>query len=470
MKMLRSRERAVWAAVTVVLLAALAVFTFSPRLLAGSAEEETQGYLATIGETMRFVRDNFVDADKATPTVLYEGAMKGMLEALGDPYSTYLTAEDMKYWDETTTGQFGGVGLTFTKVDKVGGEVISSIEGTPAFRAGITAGDIIIGVDGKPTADLTSDEIARRIRGEPRTEVTLTIRRGETVVFDVKLLRDVIEVPNVRRAMIPGGIAYLRITQFMPQTYDRSREAITYFRENGYKALIIDVRNNPGGLLNSVVNVANLFIADGPIVSTRSERSENENFVYTARRSRLMVDPRIPIVVLVDKGSASAAEILAGALKDTGRALLIGVTTYGKGSVQQIRQVRGASFKLTMSRYLTPAGIVIDKKGVEPDRVVAEPALSPEEEKSLSEVLNATWIADFVKGTPRPTPAQVNLFIAGLRTKGIVLNERYLRRLVRNEVEKSNNSPPVYDLDFDLQLEAAVEALSRGEVQRTAGT
>ena len=464
----QSRERAVWAAVTVVLLAALALFAFSPRLLAGSAEDETQAHLATIGETMRFVRDNFVDADKSTPMVLYEGAMKGMLEALGDPYSAYLTAEDMRYWDETTTGQFGGIGLTFTKLDKVGGEVISSIEGTPAYRSGITAGDIILSVDGQSCADLSSDEIARRIRGEPKTEVTLTIRRGENILFDVKLVRDVIEVPNVRRAMIPGGIGYLRITQFMPQTYDRTREAITFFRENGYTGLIIDVRNNPGGLLSSVVNVANVFIADGPIVSTRSERSENENFVYTARRSRLMVDAKIPIVVLVDKGSASAAEILAGALKDTSRALLIGATTYGKGSVQQIRQIGGANFKLTMSRYLTPSGIVIDKKGVEPDRTVVEPALTPEEEKSLSEILNATWLADFVKANPRPSAAQVSAFVAGLHAKGIKLNDRYLRRLVRNEVEKTNNTPPVYDLDFDIQLNAAVKALSDGEV-RTAG-
>jgi carboxyl-terminal processing protease len=464
MKMPQSRERFVWAAVTVVLLAALALFAFSPRLLAGSEEDETQAYLATIGEAMRFVRDNFVDADKSTPTILYEGAMKGMLEALGDPYSVYLTAEDMRYWDETTTGQFGGIGLTFTKLDKVGGEVISSIEGTPAYRAGITAGDIILAVDGQSCADLSSDDIARRIRGEPKTEVTLTIRRGESVVFDVKLVRDVIEVPNVKRAMIPGGIGYLRITQFMPQTYDRCREAITYFRENGYTALIIDVRNNPGGLLGSVVNVANLFIADGPIVSTNSDRSDNENFVYTARRSRLMVDAKIPIVVLVDKGSASAAEILAGALKDTGRAMLIGATTYGKGSVQQIRQIGGANFKLTMSRYHTPSGVVIDKKGIVPDRTVVESTLTPEEEKGLSEVLNATWLADFAKANPRPTAAQVDAFIAGLRAKGIVLNERYLRRLVRNEMDKTNNAPLVYDLDFDIQLNAAVKALTAGEV------
>ena len=460
-----SRERIVWATITVVLLAALALFAFSPRLLAGSAEEETQGYLATVAEAMRFVRDNFVDAGKSTPKALYEGAMKGMLESLGDPYSSYLTAEDMRYWDETTTGQFGGIGLTFTKREKVGGEVISSIEGTPAYRAGITAGDLILAVNGESCAELSSDQIATRIRGEPKTEVTLTLRRGDTVVFDVKLTRDIIEVPNVRRAMIPGGIGYLRITQFMPQTYDRSRDAIAFFRENGYTSLVIDVRNNPGGLLGSVVNVANLFIGDGPIVSTHSDRSDNENFVYTARRSRLMVDPKIPIVVLVDKGSASAAEILAGALKDTGRAVLIGATTYGKGSVQQIRQVGGANFKLTMSRYLTPAGILIDKKGIVPDRTVVEPTLTPEEEKSLSDILNATWLADFVASNPRPSAVEIGQFIAMLRKKGIILNDRYLRRLVRNEVEKTNNTPPVYDLDFDIQLEAAVEALTTGGIK-----
>ncbi len=465
MNMPRSRERIVWAAVTVVLLAALAVLVFSPRLLAGSVEDETQAYLSTLAETMRFVRDNYVDAEASAPKVLFEGAMKGMFDSLGDPYSSYLTAEDMQYWDETTTGHFGGVGLTFQKLDKVGGEVISSIEGTPAYRAGITAGDLIIAVDGTSCADLSSDEIARRIRGEPKTTVTLTIRRGESVVFDVPLVRDVIEVPNVRRAMIPNGIGYLRIVQFMPQTYDKCREAIAFFGASGYTSLIIDVRNNPGGLLNAAVNVANLFIAEGPIVSTHSDRSEAENFVYTARRSRLAVDPTIPIVVLVDKGSASAAEILAGALKDTGRAVLIGTTTFGKGSVQQIRQVGGSNFKLTMSRYLTPSGAIIDKKGIPPDRVVAEPALTAEEEKSLSDLLNTTALADFVKAHPRPSAAEVSTFIAGLRAKGITLNDRYLRRLVRNEVEKTNNSPPLYDLDFDLQLDAAVKALAAGEIK-----
>lgn len=465
MKTPLTRERIAWATITVILLAALALFAFSPRLLAGSAEEETQVYLDTVAEAMRFVRDNFVDAEKSSPKALYEGAMKGMLDSLGDPYSSYLTAEDMKYWDETTTGQFGGIGLTFTKKDKVGGEVISSMEGTPAYRAGITAGDLILAVNGESCAELTSDEIAKRIRGEPKTEVTLTIRRGDTVVFDVKLMRDLIEVPNVRRAMIPDGIGYLRITQFMPQTYDRSREAIAFFRENGYTSLIIDVRNNPGGLLSSVVNVANLFMSEGPIVSTHSDRSDNEDFVHTARRSRMLVNPSIPIVVLVDKGSASAAEILAGALKDTGRAILIGATTFGKGSVQQIRQVGGAHFKLTMSRYFTPSGVSIDHKGIEPDKTVVEPTLSLDEEKSLSDILNSTWLADFVAAAPKPSAEQVGEFIAGLRKKGIILNDRYLRRLVRNEVEKKNNNPPIYDLDFDIQLEAAVEALGARQVK-----
>ena len=212
------------------------------------------------------------------------------------------------------------------------------------------------------------------------------------------------------------------------------------------------------------MNVANLFIADGPIVSTHSDRSDNENFVYTARRSRLMVDAKIPLVVLVDKGSASAAEILAGALKDTGRAMLIGATTYGKGSVQQIRQIGGANFKLTNVALPHALGRGDRQEGHRPDRTVVESTLTPEEEKGLSEVLNSTWLADFAKANPRPTAAQVDGFVAGLRAKGIVLNERYLRRLVRNEIEKTNNAPAVYDLDFDMQLGAAVKALTAGEV------
>jgi len=464
MKSFFTRERIAWTVVTVVLLAAVAFFAFSPRLLAATPEEETRQYLSTLGNVFRFVRDSYVDADKAVPKALYEGALKGMFEALGDPHSEYLTADDMNGLDDTTLGIFGGVGLIITKVDKIGAEVVSPIDGTPAWRAGISAGDMIIKVDGVETAELSSDDIVKRLRGKPDTSVLVTIRRGETIVFDVTIVRAQIEVPTVKSAMMPGGIAYLRISQFTPQTAERVQAAVNSFRTAGYRAMVVDVRGNPGGLLSSVEQVADIFLSGGPVVSTRSERVPSENSVFEAKASPSDVGADIPVAVLVDKGSASASEILAGALKDTGRAKLFGVTTYGKGSVQQVRRLGDGGFKLTMARYYTPGNYTIDKVGVTPDVTVEEPPITPEQEASYGKLLQENTIRKWVAANPQPSDAKVSQFVAELQRQGIALDTRTLRRLVREQVNRTNNNPPVFDLEYDIVLQAAVKAIQAGQV------
>jgi carboxyl-terminal processing protease len=464
MRSFLTRERIAWIAITVVLLAAVAFFAFSPRLTAATSEEETRQYLSTLGNVFRFVRDSYVDGDKAVPKALYEGALKGMFEALGDPYSEYLTADDMSDIDDTTTGVFGGVGLIITKIDKVGAEVVSPIDGTPAYRAGVSAGDMIIKVDGVETADLSSDDIVKRLRGTPDTSVAVTIRRGETIVFDVTIVRAVIEVPTVKYAMMPGQIGYLRISQFTPQTLERVQAAIDSFKKAGYRAMIVDVRQNPGGLLSSVEQVADLFLSGGPVVSTRSERLPSENTVYEAKASASDVGSDIPVAVLVDKGSASASEILAGALKDTGRARVFGVTTYGKGSVQQVRRLGDGGFRLTMARFYTPGNYTIDKNGVTPDVTVEEPALTAEQESSLAKLLQENTIRTWVAANPQPSDAKVGQLVAQLQREGIALDERHLRRLVREEVNRTNNNPPVFDLEYDTVLQTATKAIQSGQV------
>ena len=463
MKPVNARERVVWTVVTVVLLAALAFFTFSPRLLAGTTEEETQAYVANIEKALTYIRDNYVDADKAQPKPLYEGALKGMFDALGDPYSAFQTSAEWRKTSDVTVGSFGGVGLIITKKENVGAEVVSPIEDSPAYKAGISAGDIIIRVNGDPVDKKAIDDIVGLLRGDPKTTVTVTIQRGESIVFDTTITRDTIEVPTVKRTMIPAGVGYLRIIEFSAKTAERCREAIRFFKDNKYASLVIDLRSNPGGLLSSSVDVANLFFDEGLIVEQRSERSPDQNYRYMARKNRMLVDPKIPIVVLVDRGSASASEILSGALRDSHRAVLYGEKTYGKGSVQTVMPFGDGGFRLTTARYYLPSGVTIDKVGIEPDRPIAEPALTEAEQKSLNDILNGTFVPDFVKAHPAPTEAQVNEFIAGMRAKGNVLNDRSFRILVRNEVNSKLNSPPLYDLDLDLVLQAAVKDLQGGE-------
>ncbi len=463
-----SRERIAWTVVTVVLLAGLAFFALSPRLLAGSTEDETQAYLSSIGEVFHRIRDTYVDADKSAPRALYEGALKGMFDALGDPYSMYLTPAEWTDMTDISTGSFGGVGLEITKVDKVGAQVVSALEGTPGYRAGVTAGDLIIKVNGDSVAELTLSAIRDQLRGPPRTDVTVTIKRGETVQFDTTITRDIIQLRTVKYSMMPGGIGYLRLSEFTPQSAEQCRQAIRSFIAAGYTSLILDLRGNPGGLLNSAVDVANLFIDQGLIVQRKSERVISENVVYNARRGRMIVDPKIPVVLLVDRYSASAAEIVSGALKDYRRATLIGEKTYGKGSVQTVEALGDGGYRLTTSRYYTPSGaatgVSIDKKGIEPDRTITEPALTDDQQKALNDLLNGTYIKDFVKATPNATDAELTKFIASLHARGIVLEDRYLRRLVRVQQNITNNSPPPYDLDFDIVLQAAVKALANHEI------
>ncbi|HET6450451.1 MAG TPA: S41 family peptidase [Spirochaetia bacterium] len=463
-----SRERLAWTVVTAVLVAGLAFFALSPRVLAGSTEDETQAYLSAIGQVFREIRDTYVDADKAVPKALYEGALKGMFDALGDPYSMYLNAAEWTDLTDISTGSFGGVGLEITKVDKVGAQVVSALEGTPGYRAGVTAGDMIVKVDGNNVADLTLSAIRDALRGTPHTDVTVTIKRGDTVQFDTTITRDIIQLRTVKYAMMPGGIGYLRLSEFTPQSAEQCREAIRAFVAANYTSMILDLRGNPGGLLNSAVDVANLFLNQGVIVQRKSERVPSENVTYNARPGRMIVDPKIPVVVLVDRYSASAAEILSGALKDYHRATLMGEKTYGKGSVQTVQALGDGGYRLTTSRYYTPAGVTtgvsIDHKGIEPDRAVSEPALTDDQQKALNDLLNGTFIKDFVKATPNPTDADLTRFIAGLHAKGIALDDRYLRRLVRVQQNITNNNPPPYDVDFDIVLQAAVKALSNHEI------
>ncbi|MDN5347757.1 MAG: carboxyl-terminal processing protease [Clostridia bacterium] len=303
---------------------------------------------------------------------LLEGAAKGMVEALDDPYSSYLEPQVFRSLEEHVKGTYGGVGLLITIEEKEKERrlvVVSPFKGTPAHRAGILSGDYIVEIEGRPTSNMGLDTAASLMQGQPGTQVSLTIQRpGEKEVRRLTLTREIIKIPSVTGEMLASapGIGYISLTTFNDQTGADLGRLLQELQKQGLKGIILDLRNNPGGSLPAAVEVASFFIPSGrPVVYIVNQKSTE---ALTARGGS--VD--LPLVVLVNRGTASAAEIVAGAVQDAGRGVLVGEKTFGKGVVQTIFRLNGgAAVKLTTHKYLTPAKRDIDQKGIEPDYKVS---------------------------------------------------------------------------------------------------
>jgi carboxyl-terminal processing protease len=458
----------VWVAST-ALLCLVFIFASVPEVLAQTKDNGVQAtgttdntqknrrYTIVIQQVFDFIQRHYVE--EVDTKVIFEGAMTGIFDALGDPNSSYLPESDMRDLNDTTQGTFGGVGLYINKLTGEAPfiEVAAPIEDTPGWRAGINPGDLIIEIDGESTDKLTMEEVLSRLRGAPGVAVKLTIRRGEKLEFPVTLTRDIIEVPTVKHAMI-GNIGYLKLITFTPMTADRAADAIIDFKERNYQNLIIDLRNNYGGLLNSAVDISSLFLEGGVVVSTKS-RIPAENHVFRTLRGN-MVPSNIPIVVLINRGSASASEIVAGALKDRGRAYLVGEKSFGKGSVQQVFHLDTAGFKLTTARYYTPSDVNIDKIGIPPDRLVKFPEFTDADVEMLGKLINDNKISAFIKNNPQASFAQIELFARTLE-KEYSLDFSLLKRLIRNEQNRTTIAP-AFDLEYDIQLQEAVNILNSG--------
>lgn len=317
--------------------------------------------------------ENFSDAlniidkyyvEKVELEDLINGAIQGMLQNL-DPHSSYMDKETYKEFKVETKGEFGGLGITIGMRDKIL-TVISPIEDTPADKAGIKAGDKIIKIDDKSTANITLDEAVKKLRGKPGTNVKITILRdGVEKPFDVTITRAIIKIQAVKSKMI-DDIAYIRLTNFKEDASREIMDALKKLSKNNYKGIILDLRNNPGGLLTEAVNVANLFLDSGKTVVFTKDRDGKENHLKTSMFADF--DDSTPLVVLINEGSASASEIVAGALQDYRRAVIIGQTSFGKASVQTIIPLSdGSAIKLTTARYYTPKGRSIQGVGIKPD-------------------------------------------------------------------------------------------------------
>ncbi len=346
------------------------------RLMAET--DKTYEELKVFSDIIEIIEESYVDPVDSQKLV--RGAIQGMLKSL-DPHSAFLSPNAYKELQIDTKGEFGGIGIVITMEDGLL-TVVSPIEGTPAYEAGIKAGDKIIKVDGSPTKDMELWEAVKQMRGKKGTDVTITIiREGFTEPRDFTLVRDTIPLESVRYYVLEPGYGYLRISSFRDGTFEDVEAALEDLenRDDPLQGLIFDLRDNPGGLLPEAIKVADIFLEEGTIVSIKG-RAKTHSKTYTAHGNRRK--HHYPIVVLINEGSASASEIVAGALRDHHRAVLLGTTTFGKGSVQAVEPLRdGAGLKLTIARYYTPSGRSIQAKGVEPDVVVTRRVMPESKEK-----------------------------------------------------------------------------------------
>ncbi len=344
---------------TLLPLGCLGLCTFAQPVL---AEESKYESLKRFSRVLELVERHYVE--EASRKELLDGAIKGMLEGL-DPHSTFMNPEEYEKMQETTSGEFSGVGI---EISSENGQVkvVSPIEDTPAFRAGLQPGDIILSIDGVLTQELSLQEVVSKIRGPRGTEVELSILHpNATAPETIRITRDSIPLISVKIKELEEGYHWVRITRFSERTTDELHDALEKAEKAGVKGIVLDMRNNPGGLVDEAVSVSDTFLEKGTIVSIRG-RNDKSLREYSAKKQQ--GDVLVPLVVLVNAGSASASEIVAGALRDHKRAIILGERTFGKGSVQNIIPLAdGSGLKITVALYYTPNGSSIQAEGIKPD-------------------------------------------------------------------------------------------------------
>jgi carboxyl-terminal processing protease len=364
---------------TVFLLTFLIVFCISGNRLVSALDRGSYKQLKVFSEVLDIIDRNYVEPVDSKK--LIQGAINGMMKAL-DPHSTFMTEEMCRELEVETKGSFGGIGIEITVLKDVL-TVVSPIEDTPAFLAGVKAGDQIIKIDGQSTKDITIMEAVNKLRGPKDSKVTITIlRENQLKPKDITIARAIIQIKSIKYKMLEDQIGYIRIASFQERTADDLKKALQELKgkkARPLKGLILDMRNNPGGLLAQSIEVSDAFLKSGTIVSTKGRiKSVESKAVATDDRD----EPNCPIVVLVNEGTASAAEIVSGALQDNGRALIIGTQTFGKGSVQTVIPLEeGAALKLTTAKYYTPKGRSIQAEGITPD--ISVKYVKPADENGL---------------------------------------------------------------------------------------
>lgn len=366
--------------------------------------KDTESQVQYVGERKEFSKlymaydklkkDYYKDIDEDT---VINGAINGMIDALEDPYSEYMDTEEASMFEDSVHSSFQGIGAEIQEQDGVI-TIISPIKNSPAEKSGLLPNDKVLKVDGKDIKGYSVSEAVLLIRGKKGTEVTLTIQRGDGALIETTIVRDDIPIETVYPEMLSDNVGHIMISSFSDDTYDELVAAIDELKKEGMESLVLDVRQNPGGLLDSAVDISNLFVEEGKNIVQIETKDENNKLVKEAIVASPGIRVDVPVTVLIDEGSASASEILAGALSESAKMPIVGVNSFGKGTVQSLNNLPdGSNIKITTAKWLTPEGNWIHDKGIAPDYEVQYPSYAMLSPLNTSEVLKAGMTSDAVK-------------------------------------------------------------------------
>jgi carboxyl-terminal processing protease len=428
--------------------AAMTLLVSQPHLVlvgarAQAAAVDTYRQLNLFGDVFERVRADYVE--KPNDGKLIENAINGMLSGL-DPHSSYMDSKNFRDMQVQTRGEFGGLGIEVTMQDGLI-KVVAPIDDTPAAKAGVLSNDLITKLDDEQVQGLTLNQAVEKMRGPVNTKIRLTIlRKGQSKPLEITLTRDIIHVRSVRSHLEGNDVGYIRITQFNEQTSDGLKKAISDIQakvsDDKLKGYIVDLRNNPGGLLDQAISVSDTFLQKGEIVSTRG-RNPEETQRFNARAGDLTHGK--PVIVLINGGSASASEIVAGALQDQRRATLLGTRSFGKGSVQTIIPLGSGNgaLRLTTARYYTPSGRSIQAKGIEPDVVVEQDV--PADIKGKTDTMGEASLRGHLKGTPGVEEKGSQAYVPPdpKNDKALIMADELLRGTQKNSAFPPNPKAPI---------------------------
>jgi carboxyl-terminal processing protease len=453
---MKNRERLLWIAITTTLLFFLAL----PFEKAKAFSRDAEKYLQIFHEISTLIETDYVETIEDKKIML--GAIKGMIGSLGDAHTRFMEEDDFKQLQEETRGSFGGVGLEVTQSDGTI-LVITPIDDTPAQRAGILPQDRILEINGNPTNKMNIQEAVKMMRGPTGSSVTIKIQRKslKEPIF-VTLNREQIKIQFLKSEFLENDkIGYIRLSQFMGResTLDEFKSIISNFQKKNAKGFIIDLRSNPGGLLDLSIDLSDLFLKRNLDIVSVKGRGEKLIKIYKSTDSKeKFID--LPLVVLVNNGSASASEIFAGAMQDHKRGIILGNQTFGKGSVQNIYPLpHRTGIALTIQKYYTPSGVSIHKKGIKPDYIINQINPQDDERTQIDKIIKQNLIQDFVKANPDYNEDSTNKFIETLTKKGFKLRGNLAKYLLKRETN-IGKPMPVIDREFDNQLNKAIDLLN----------